>query len=172
MAEMDKPRAFIDREEGFYAVAQAFSDITGVIGEGLRGFAGFPSAKTVLQRLRQIPVIKRHERLYSVRHQFVEQAVIEIQTFRIWLARSFRKNPGPGNRKPIGPCAKRLHQLNVLLVAAIAVARPVGVAAVGDVAGDVRVTVPDRWTSPVLVDGTFDLIGRRRSPPDKPAGKF
>src|SRR5882757_9887449 len=117
-------------------------------------------------------MIKRHERLYAVCDEFVEKPVVEIQTFRIWLAGSVRKNPGPGNRKPIGLCAQRLHQLNVLLVAAIAVARLIGIAAVGDVAGDVSVTVPDRWTSSVFVDRAFDLIGRRRSPPDKSTGKF
>src|SRR5258708_25520724 len=117
-------------------------------------------------------MIKRHERLYSVRDQLVEKPVVKIQTLRIRLAGSFRKNPGPGNRKTIGFCAERLHQLNVLLVAAIAVARLVGIAAVGDVAGDVRVTVPDRWAPSVFVDRAFDLVGRRRSAPDKPTGKF
>src|SRR3981081_304575 len=111
VAEMDKPRAFVDREEGFYTVAQVSGDIPRIIGECLRGFARLPSTEAVLQRLRQIPMIERRKRLYSVCDQFVDYPVVKIQPLRVWLARSFRKNPRPRNRKPIGLCAERLHQL-------------------------------------------------------------
>src|SRR3954462_11121316 len=116
MAEMDKPRAFVDREEGFYTVAQVRGDIPRIVCERLRGFARLPSTEAVLQRLRQSPMIERRKRLYPVRDQLVDQPVIKIQTLRVLLPGSCRKNPRRRIRNPIGFGAERIHQLNVLLV--------------------------------------------------------
>ena len=112
-------------------------------------------------------MIHRRKRLDAVREQFVQQPIVEIETFRVWRTCSFRKNTRPCNREPIRLRAQRLHQSNVVLVAMKMLVGVVGITAVLDRAGSMGVTVPDRLTPTVLSDGAFDLIGRCCRSPQK-----
>ena len=116
-------------------------------------------------------MIQRRKRLDAVSQQFVEQAVVEIEAFWIWRAGAFREDARPCDRKPIGLCAQRLHQLNVFLVQVIMVGRGVAVAVIGDGAARVGEAVPDRRAAAVFVDGALDLIGRGRRAPQKAVRK-
>ena len=113
----------------------------------------------ILQRLGQVPMIQGCEWLDAVRRQFVQQAVVEIEAFGIWRTGSFREDTRPCNRKSIGLCTQRLHQLNVFLVPMKMIGRGVAVAAIGDRAGRLGETVPDRRAAIIFVDGPLDLIG-------------
>jgi hypothetical protein len=97
--------------------------------------------------------------LDAVRQQLIQQPVVEIEALRDWCADSLRDDTRPGNRKPIGLCAQRLHQLNVFPVPIIVIGRGVGVAVIGDGPARVGETVPNRWAATVFVDGSLDLIG-------------
>src|SRR5205085_6601858 len=79
IAEVDEPAGFIEREKGFYAVAQTLRHGARVIAERFCRLAGLPSAKPVLQRLRQVPMIQRRERFDAIVEEFVYQTVVEIE---------------------------------------------------------------------------------------------
>ena len=53
-------------------------DDLGVLREGVDGLAGRPAA-AILERLRQVPVVQRDERLDAVREQLVDEAVVEVE---------------------------------------------------------------------------------------------
>jgi hypothetical protein len=97
--------------------------------------------------------------LDAVRQQLIQQPVVEIEALWVWRAGSLREDTRPSNRKTIGFCAQRLHQLNVFPVKMIMVGRGVGVAVIGDGPARVGETVPNRWAAAVFVDGPLDLIG-------------
>src|SRR5258708_37129952 len=97
--------------------------------------------------------------------------MVEREAFRIWRARSFRENTGPRDRGAIGLGTQRPHQLDIVLVAMEMVVGDVAIAVIGNLAGQVSETIPDRRTSSVLVDGAFDLKGRGRRAPPKVARK-
>src|SRR5882757_1619706 len=159
MPEGDVPGAFVDREKMLDAVAQMLRDMGCVIGKCLRGVARSPAAEAIPKRLGQVPMIQGYEWLDAVRRQLVQQPVIEIEALWVWRTCSFRENARPSNRKTIGFCAQRLHQLNVFLVKMIMIGRGVGVAVIRDGPARVGETVPNRWAAAVFVDGPLDLIG-------------
>ena len=130
-----------------------------------------PPAETVLQRLRQIPVIQRRIRRNAVRQQLVQQPIIEVEAFRVRRAVSVRKHPWPSDRETIGPDAELPDQTNVFLVSMIMVVGVVGIAAVFDLAWQMRKSIPDRAASSVFKDGALDLIGGRGRTPDKAVRK-
>ena len=72
IAEVHEPSGFIDREDGFDAVAEARRHMPCIISERLRGFAGPPPADPVLERLRQIPMIQAQPRFDAGGQQFVD----------------------------------------------------------------------------------------------------
>ena len=155
------------REEVFHAVAQALGHVTRIVPERLRGVAGLPAADTVLQRLRQIPVIQRRVGFDAVLQELIDQPVVEIEPLGIRRTAAFRKHPRPGDRKPVGLDAEIPDQADVFLVAMVMIVGAVGVAAILDLARRMRESVPDRTAAAVLIDGAFDLIGRRGGAPDK-----
>src|SRR5258708_22710619 len=116
-------------------------------------------------------MVQGGERLDAVGQQLVEQPIVEIEAFRIWRARSFRENARPRDREAIGLCTQRPHQLDIVLVAMEMIVRDISIAAIGNFAGQMSETIPDRRTSSIFVDGAFDLIGRGRRAPSKVARK-
>ena len=116
-----------------------------------------PAAKTVLERLRQVPMIQGDERLDAVRQQFIQQPVIEIEALGIWRIRSIRKYPRPRDRKSIGPYPQFLDQPNVFFVPMIVVVGTVSIAMIADLARCMSKGIPDRTTPAVFTDGAFDL---------------
>ncbi len=154
-----------------HAIAELCGDKAGVIGERLGGLAPLPSAKTVLQGQRQVPVIEGDVGRHSGCEQRVDEAIVEIEPLRIGRAASVGKNARPGNREAVGAGAERLHQRHVLMITVIMVDRDVAGIAVGDFARRVGEAVPDRLAFVVLVPRAFDLIRCGRGSPDEPLGK-
>ena len=68
--------ALVQREEVSRPVTELFGDVTGVVRECLGGVADFPPA-AILERLRQVPVIKRRERRDAVGEKVIEEPVVE-----------------------------------------------------------------------------------------------
>ena len=114
-----------------------------------------PAADAILQRLRQVPVIKRGIGLDAVGEQFIEQAVVEIESLGIRLACSFRKHPRPGDGETIRLDAEVFDEADVFLVAVVMLVGAIAVAAVLDLAGRVGKCVPDRTAAAILIDGAF-----------------
>ena len=64
-----------------HAIGQMLGHVAGVVAECLGGVARLPAADPVLERLRQVPVIQRGERLDAVGEQFVDQTIVEVEPF-------------------------------------------------------------------------------------------
>ena len=161
----------VDGEDVLHAVGEPLRDVAGVGGERVRGVARLPAAPTVLERLRQVPVVQGGKRLDAVREQLVDQAVVEVEPLRVRGAVALREHPRPRDREAVGLHAQRLHQLHVFLVAVIVVVGDIAGGVVHDLAGRVRERVPDRRSSAVLLDRSLDLIRRRGCSPEKAAGE-
>src|SRR5690606_17249014 len=98
--------------------------------------------------------------------------VVEVEALLVRLARAFRKDARPADGEAIGVGADVvLHQRNVFLVPVIVIVGDVAGVAVLDVAGRVRVRVPDRLALAVLVPRALDLIGRGGRAPEEAGGK-
>jgi len=121
VTQFDERGQLVDREEILDPVAEFLTDVTGIIRKGFRSVARFPSADAVLERLRQVPVIERRERLDTVSEQLIHQAVVKIQASGIWNSSALRKDTWPGDRESVRPCPQRLHQLHVFPVAMVVI---------------------------------------------------
>jgi hypothetical protein len=84
----------VDREVVLHPVAELFGNETRVVGERLRRFGRLPTAVLVLQRLRKIPVVQRHERLDAGGEELVDEPVVEVETLRVRLPGAFGKIRG------------------------------------------------------------------------------
>ena len=78
IAEFDERPALVEREEVPCPVTEFFGNEAGVVRECFGGVTVFPSA-AILQRLRQVPVVKRRERRNAVGEQLVDQPVIVLE---------------------------------------------------------------------------------------------
>src|SRR5205085_1788942 len=171
ITEVHEPADFVDGEERLDAIAQAFGDIAGVIRERFGRLARLPSADTVLQRLRQVPMIEGRKRLNPVREEFVQEAIVEVEAFGVRRAGPVGKYPRPCDRKSIGFDAEPLDQANVFLVAMIVIVGAVAVAVIPDLPQRMAKSVPYRLAPAVFLDRAFDLIGGCGGAPDKAARK-
>ncbi len=168
ITEIHESSAFVDCEDRFDAIAQAIRDVACVIAERPRRFTGLPSADPVLERLRQIPMIERRERFDIVIEKFVDQAVVEVETFGVRRTGSFRKYPRPGDRETIGLDPQFPDQADVFLVSMVVIVGAVRVAVILDLAGRVGERIPDRAAPAVLIDRALDLIRGSCGAPKKP----
>jgi hypothetical protein len=170
IARIGERAELVDGEDVLHAVGELVGDISGVLSEGFGRVARLP-ATLVLQRLRQVPMVQRGERLDAGSLQLIDETVVEIDALRIGLAGSLRKNAGPGDGEPVGFRADVLHQRDVFLVTVIVVVGDIAGVAVSDVAGRVRVSVPDRLALAVLVPRAFDLVSRGGGAPIETVGE-
>src|SRR4029450_10968233 len=154
----DKGAELVDREVVLHPVAELVGDVPAVIAEPLRRVFGPPAAVLVLQRLREIPVIERDERLDLPCAQLVGQALVEVDALRVRRTVTLREDARPGDRETVGVGADVLHQRDVFLVAVIVFVGDVAGVAVLDLPGGVRECVPDRRPLAVLVPRPLDLV--------------
>jgi hypothetical protein len=154
-----------------HPIAELLGDVARVLGERLRSVRRLPAAEPVLECLRQVPVVQGREGLDADGEQLVDEAAVEVDPFRIRLARAFREDPRPRDREPVRRGADRFEQRDVFPVPVVVVVGDVAVVVVLDVPGRVRVRVPDRQALAVLVPSALDLTRRRRDAQWKPSGK-
>ena len=151
-------------------VAQAARHQGRIVGEHLGGVPAGPAAG-VLQRLRQVPMIKCREGLQPGFEQAVDQLVIEVQAGRVGGPPPGGLDAGPGDREPVGPQAEVLHDRYVVAPQVVMVAGDVRNGAVGDLAGDGREAVPDGLAPAPLVAAPLDLLRGGGDAPEKPVGE-
>ncbi len=156
----------VDREKVADAIGEFLRNVTGIVGKRLRRIARLPTS-LVMQRLRQIPVIQRCKRLDARAFQFIDQATVEVQPFRIRSTGSLRKDSRPRDREPVRRCADILHQRHILLVAMIVIVGDVAGVAIADLAGGMGVRIPNGWPLAVLVPCALDLVCRGRDAPEE-----
>src|ERR1044071_7467916 len=119
VTNLDERAKLVDSEDVFHSISQSRRNVAGVIRERLRRLASFPTTETILQRLRQVPVIERGERLNAIREQLVDKAVVKVEALRIRWTITVRKHARPRDREAIRLHAERLHQLHVFFVTMI-----------------------------------------------------
>ena len=80
VASVHERGELVDREEVLDAVAELLGHVPGEVGERLGGsFDCQPPC--VLERLRQVPVVERHEGLDAGGEQLVDEAAVEVEPF-------------------------------------------------------------------------------------------
>ena len=156
-------------DPGSNPVAEASGDDLHVLGEGADRVTGRPPT-SILEGLRQVPVVQGHVRLDSVREQLVDEAVVEVEPRRVRPAASLREDSRPGDREPEGVETELAHQADVLRVAVIRVAGHGAVVAVADVPRLGAEAIPDALAAPVLVHRALCLVCRRGRAPDEGGG--
>src|SRR5262249_56525395 len=77
VAAFDERPELVDREVVLDTVAQLLGHVAGVVGERLCRLGRLPAAVPLLERLRQIPVVQRCERLDPGGEQLVDEAGVE-----------------------------------------------------------------------------------------------
>jgi hypothetical protein len=103
--------------------------------------------------------------------QGVHQTAVIIHAFCIHGAASGRLHPRPRRRKPVALLVQPLHDGNVFPVTVELVASDVAVRAIANLPLGVGEAVPDRFTLPIGIPSSFDLIGRGGRAPEKPFWK-
>ena len=80
------------------AVAETVAHDVDVLGERFGRLTDGPAA-ALLERLREIPVVERHEGLDARREQLVDQPIVEVETCAVRPAASFREDTRPRDRE-------------------------------------------------------------------------
>ncbi len=166
----DHPRLAL-RDPVRHAVAEAPDHGLHVLDVRVDGLAHRPAA-AVLERLRQVPVVQRDERLDAGGQELVHEAVVEVEARLVAAAAAVRKDPRPGDREAEGVEPELAHEAHVVRVAVVRIAGDAPAVAVRDLAGGRGEAVPDALASPVLVRRALDLVRGDRRAPREIAGKL
>src|SRR6187551_1467005 len=119
VTQLHESAELVDGEYMLHPIREMLGDVTRVFAECLRGLARFPSTDTILERLRQVPVIECGERFDAVGEQLVDEAFVEVEPLGIGRATALREDARPRDRKSIRLDAERFHELDVALVAMV-----------------------------------------------------
>jgi hypothetical protein len=160
MAEDGHDPRLVVGDPGADRVAELARHVLGVLGEALRRRALGPAA-TVLERLRQVPVVERGDRLDPPLAQPLGQPAVEVDASPVERSLPVRLHARPSDREAIGLQAELRHQVEVLAPAVVVVAGDLAGLAAGHRAGHAAEGVPDRVAAPVLAHRSLDLVRRR-----------
>jgi hypothetical protein len=152
------------RDPARHTVAEPGGDDLDVLGEGLRRVADGPPAR-ILERLRQVPVVERHEGLDAGSEQLVDEPVVEVEPGLVHPSASLRQHARPRDREAEGVEPEVVHQPNVVAIAVVRVAGDCSGITVLDRARYCGEAVPDALAATVLVDRALDLIRGERGAP-------
>src|SRR5882672_3107451 len=148
------------------AVTERTGDDLGVFRETRRRIALRPTAR-LLQGLRQVPVIQRHERTNAGAERCVHESPVIVEALRIGGAATARLNPRPGDGESVALEIELCEKRDVLRIAVVAVAGNIAVIVVQNPAGCVRKSIPDRLTLAILLPGALHLIRSGGCAPDE-----
>ena len=157
VAEIGDAPGLVDGRGGFEPVAEFPGNQRGVVGEPAGNVAVHPAAP-VLQRGRQIPVVKRGVGLDAAFEHAIDQTVVKVETSLVDATGSLGDQSRPGKREAIGIKAAIADQIEVLGPELIMIAGNRAGIAIVHIAGRRREAVPDRRTAAILL-ATLDLIG-------------
>jgi hypothetical protein len=166
VAERHVHERLVQRDPQLDPVAQCGRHQARVLGEPVRRVPVQPAA-VVLQRLRQVPVEQRGDRVDAVPQQLVDKPVVEPDATRVDLAGARRLDPRPGDREAVRVDAQISHQLDVRGIPDIVVAGDPATAPVGDAPRLRGERVPDRGPPSARRDRALDLIRRGGHPPQE-----
>jgi hypothetical protein len=161
----------VEGNPGADPVAEAPEQGDGIAGEIGDDAAVFPAAMGILERLRHVPVIKGRDRFDAMRQQGIDQTVIEGQSRLVDGVPAIGQHARPTDREAVGLQAQFGHQGDILAEPVVMIDGHVAGAALEGAARLLAERIPDRGTFPVLVPGSFDLIGGGGGAPEEIPGK-
>lgn len=159
-------KRLVDRRPHRYPVAESVEHVRGVVAKPIRDVAIEP-ATAVIERSRQIPMIERDVRDDVGREKLVDQPRVEVEPGIVDSPSAIGKNAAPRNAEPISLKPDLAHELDVGLISIVVVAGNVAGVTVRRHSRRVREAMPDAWPRSIGKRRSFDLIGRRRSAPQK-----
>jgi hypothetical protein len=165
-AEKCEHRGLVKGGKPFHPVTIAARDQRRIVGKPTGTIAAGPAAD-IVERLREIPVIKAEPRLDACRHELVDQPIVKGKTRVVYGAAPAWQNARPSHRKAIGIDAKLPHQSYIFGITMIVIARDRAAVPIRDPAHLAAISVPDAWAAAVRRDGAFDLVARSRYAPGK-----
>jgi len=151
-------------------VAEPLGDDLRVLAERVDGLARHPAA-LVLERLWEIPVVERHERLDVVREQLVHDPVVEVEAGLVHPTASLGQDPRPRDRETERVQPELTQERDVLAIAVVEVAGDEPGVARSHLARRCREAIPDALAAAVLGRRAFDLVRGRRGAPHELCGE-
>src|SRR5579872_1731362 len=115
---------------------------------------------------------ERHVGSDVVLEQFVEHAVVVIESLGIGCTSAVGKYARPRDREAIDTYPEILEKLNVFFVKMVRIVGDVAGIALESLARSVREGVPNGRLAPVFGYRAFDLVGGGGASPEKSFGKF
>ncbi len=160
----------VERRPHLYTVAQRIEHRRRIVAEPTGDVAVEPAA-TVIECLREIPVIERGVRLDAALEKRIDQPRIEVDSLFVDGAGARGKDARPRDAEPIGVRTKLGHDRDVVLVAPVVLASDVARLVEPGVARSVREAVPDAASGAIGGGRSFDLVGGRCCSPHEIIGE-
>ena len=160
---VEKTEKLVDGKHPAKAVAKAFTDQGGIVGEIGGALFGFPAAILILGPLRQIPVEKRQPGLNISGKEFIDEAFVKVETFFIDGAAPIRNDARPGRRESIRLDAQSANESDVAFIEMIVIDSAVSGLVHDNRPGPAREGVPHARGAAVFGDVRLRL-GKPRSP--------
>src|SRR5215213_8210121 len=161
---------FVQGDPEFHLVRQCLVEDVCVLREAFARLPARPSA-AVFERLRQVPMVKREDRLDGAFSQAIDQAPVMVEPVLIGGSGPLWLNAWPGYGEAVRLHPEVGHQVEVFLQAVVMVAGNVSRVAMANLALGVAERVPDRRSASVLCGGALDLVGGRGRAPQKVLGE-
>src|SRR5207302_2613687 len=114
---------------------------------------------TLLEGLREVPVVERDERHNARAKQTIYQMVVEVESSGAGAARALREDAWPGDGETVRLQPQVLHDGDVTAPAVVMIVGDIARVTVEHAARHMRKPVPDRLATTVLAHRPFDLIG-------------
>ena len=164
VAQVRRAPRFVERGVGVHTVAKALGHNAGILRHAERGLTVQPAipVRILIQILRQIPMVERHNRVDAVFEQLVDNALVEIEALLVRLAVRGGNDARHANREPVCVHAEIAHELEIVLPAVVEIVGLVSGVAIQHAARGVREHIPDRRRAAVFVHRAFDLVGGSR----------
>ena len=149
----------VDRDPFVDAINESTSYCLHVLRIAGRCVSIDPAVARHLQRIGQIPVIKRGSRTDPPRQKAIDQAIVEVETSWIQLTLTKRLHSRPTDRKPIRINPKGLQEVEVFVEMVIVVRADITSAAIDHRFVLVRKDIPDAGPLAIYCGSTLDLVG-------------
>jgi len=169
VSEQREDRRLVKGRKALDAVAVAAGDEGRVVGEPAGRVPDGPATQ-ILERLRQVPMIKAKPRLDAGGQQRIDQPIVERKSGLVDPPPPLRQQPRPGDREPVRLHTQRLHQRDILGIAVVMVAGLVAGVAIGDAASGTA-GIPHARAAAVFARRALDLKARCGHPPNKSSGE-
>ena len=161
VAEVGRAPWLVERRPGVHSITEGGAHDRGIVLERVGGRARRPAAR-ILERLRQVPVVQRRDRLDAAGEQSVDEPRVEVDAGLVHRPGPGRLDARPRDGEAVRAEAEPGHEVEVALPAVVVIARDVAGVAVPHLAGRLAEGVPDRRPAAVFLRRALDLVGSGR----------